>query len=401
MERKIPVAPFMDLVKSELDVPIRCEVVPEEEQFSAETDSYNATAVFSFSEETGSLRCAIYPDNPSPSLSLFGFSRPGPVIVRLTTGLELKAAAYGDGPSLMRPSYFAHILPEWHGDLEASLEGAYFRSSPLFLVGGEEVIELEADSWQVILEKDTDFGFLRGAIKRIDGESFRVKEVEQLRNRLETFLSFIYEWPASIGCMVAGNSQHFDWEHSLLTAYDPDLPMQPVVGRVAPFSGPPDRLPVKHNYDLWFPKLFAAFVRECQDPKVSGLLDGIIYRYVQACEEAARSFAPFSLTTSYTALEGAVRLIRHPDMQQGQVKSKHIREVLKEYQGLLEKRGLDAISLFKEIEKMRPNVAHFQGLSIQDVRTQGSALEAGYDTRRLVNGLVCVYLLKDDLDFQL
>lgn len=269
------------------------------------------------------------------------------------------------------------------------------------MAGGEEVIDLEADSWQVILEKDTDFDFLRGAIKRIDGEVFKVEEVEQLRNRLETFLAFIYEWPVSIGCMVAGSSQYFGQGHSLLTAYDPDLPIQPVVGRVAPFSGPPDRLPLKHNYDPWFPKLFAAFVSVCQDPKVSGLLDGIIYRYAQACEEAARSLAPFSLTTSYTALEGAVRLIKHPDMQQGQVNSKHIREVLKEHQGLLEKRGLDAVSLFKEIEKMRPNVAHFQGLSILDIRTQRSALEAGYNTRRLVNGLVCVYLLRDDLDFEL
>ena len=117
MERKILVKPFMDLVKAELDVPLRCEVVPEEEQFSAETDSYNATAVFSFSEETGSLRCAIYPYNQPPFPSLFGFSQPGPVRVRLTTGLELKADAYGGGPSLMRPSYFAHIRPEWHGDL--------------------------------------------------------------------------------------------------------------------------------------------------------------------------------------------------------------------------------------------------------------------------------------------
>ena len=294
MERKILVSPFMDLVKAELDVPLRCAVVPEEEQFSTETDSHNATAVFSFSEETGSLRCAIYPDNPPPSLSLFGFSRPGPVRVRLTTGLELKAAPYGDGPSLMRPAYFAHILPEWHGDLAASLEEACFRSSPLFLAGGEDTIDLKAGSWQVILEKDTGLDFLRGAIKRIDGASFGVAEVEQLRNRLATVLSFIYEWPVSIGCMVAGSSQHFGWEHSLLTAYDPNLPIQPVVGRVAPFPRPPAGLPVKHNYAPLFPKLFAAFASACQDPKVSGLLDGIIYRYAQACEEAAGSFAPFS-----------------------------------------------------------------------------------------------------------
>lgn len=49
MERKILVKPFMDSVKAELDVPLRCKVVPEEEQFSTETDSCNATAVFSFS----------------------------------------------------------------------------------------------------------------------------------------------------------------------------------------------------------------------------------------------------------------------------------------------------------------------------------------------------------------
>lgn len=401
MEGKILVKPFMNLVEAELDVPLRCEVVPDEEQFSKETDFYNATAVFSFSEETGSLRCAIYPDDQQPFPLLFGFHRPSLVRVRLTTGFKLKVATLGSGPSLLRAAYFARILPEWHGDLEAPLDEAYFWSSSLFLVGGEDTIELKAGSWQITLEKNSDLDSLRGEIKRTDGESFSVAEVEHLRNRLETFLSFIYEWPVSIGCMVAGSPKYFAWGHSLLTGYDPDLPIQPVVGRVAPFSGHPAHLPVKHNYDAWFPELFAAFARACQDPKVSGLLDGIIYRYAQACEEYARSFAPFSLTTSYTALEGAVRLMKYPKLYQGNVDAGHIQEVLEGSQSQLEKRGLDAVSLFKEIRKMRPNVAHFQRLPIQDGRTKGRALQAGYDTRRLVNGLVCLYLLGDDFDFQL
>ena len=398
MEGKILVKPFMNLVKAELDVPLRCEVVPDEEQFSKESDSYNAMAVFSFSEEIGSLRCAIYPDDQHPFLSILGFHRPGLARVRLTTGLELRVATLGSGPSLMRAAYFAHILPEWHGNLEAPLDEAYFWLSSLFLVGGEDTIELKAGSWQVILEKNSDIDFLRGEIRRIDGESFSVEEVEQLRTRLETFLSFIYEWPLSIGCMVAGSPQYFGCGHSLMTAHDPDLPIQPVVGRVAPFSGHPAHLPVKHNYDKWFPKLFEAFAKVCQDPKVSGLLDGIIYRYAQACEESARSFAPFSLATSYTALEGAVRLIRYPNMQRGDVSSRYIQNALSGHQDFLEKRGLDAVPLFEEIKKMRPKVAHFQELSSQDAqRTK----YAGNDTRRLVSGLVCVYLLGDDFDFQL
>ena len=400
MEGKILVKPFMNLVKAELDVPLRCEVVPDEEQFSKETDPYKATAVFSFSEETGSLRCAIYPDD-QPPFPLLGFHRPGLVKVRLVTGLELRVATLGSGPSLRRAAYFARILPEWHGDLEAPLDEAYFWSSSLFLVGGEDTIELKAGSWQVTLEKNSDPDSLRGEIKRTNGESFSVEEVEHLRSRLETFLSFIYEWPVSIGCMVAGSSKHFGLAHSLLTGCDPDLPIQPVVGRVAPFSGHPAHLPVKHNYDKWFPELFAAFARVCQDPEVSGLLDGIIYRYAQACEESARSLAPFSLTTSYTALEGAVRLMKYPKLYQGNVDADNIQGVLEGSQSRLEKRGLDAVSLFKEIKKMRPNVAHFQRLPIQDVRTKGRALQAGYDARRLVNGLVCLYLLGDDLDFQL